>query len=108
MFSSFQYPVIFAGGEYDPAKLDKIKEAFNFLEIFLQNQDFVAGSQLTVADLSLLATVTTFEAVNFDLSLYKNVSAWLERAKAAAPGYEEANGKGVEIFKQMVETLTKK
>jgi glutathione S-transferase len=58
--------------------------------------------------LSLLATVTTFEAVNFDLSPYKNVTSWLARAKAAAPDYEEANGKGVIIFQQMVENLTKK
>ena len=79
-----------------------------FLDSFFQNDEFVAGSQLTLADLSLLATVTSFEAVNFDLSAYKNVVDWLARVKAAAPGYEEANGKGVVLFKQMVENLTKK
>ncbi|KAJ3648206.1 hypothetical protein Zmor_020026 [Zophobas morio] len=107
-FADYYYPVIFGGGEYDPAKLDKIKEALGFLDSFLQNDEFVAGSQLTLADLSLLATVTSFEAVNFDLSAYKNVVDWLARVKAAAPGYEEANGKGVVLFKQMVENLTKK
>lgn len=100
--------MIFGGAEYDPAKMEKIKDAFKFLEIFLEGQDFAAGNHLTLADLSLLATVTTFEAVNFDLSPYKNTVNWLARAKAAAPGYEEANGKGVVIFKQMVENLTKK
>lgn len=100
--------MIFGGANYDPAKLEKIKEAFKFLDSFLEGQQFAAGNQLTLADLALLSTVTTFEAVNFDVSPYKNVAAWLAKTKAAAPGYEEANGKGVVLFKQMVENLTKK
>lgn len=104
----FQYPVIFGGASYDPAKLTKIEEAFKFFDIFLEGQEYSAGNQLTLADISLVVTVSTFEVVGFDLSPYKNVSRWYQKVKATAPGYEEANGKNVLIFKQMVDHLTAK
>lgn len=100
--------MIFGGASYDPAKLTKIEEAFKFFDIFLEGQEFAAGNELTLADLSLVSTVSTFEVVGFDLSPYKNVSKWFAKVKAAAPGYEEANGKNVQIFKQMVDQLLSK
>lgn len=96
------------GGEYEPAKLEKINEAFKFFDGFLQNQEYAAGNTLTLADLTLVATVSTYEVVGYDLTPYPNVSKWLAKVKATAPGYEEANGKNVLIFKQLVDTLTKK
>nr|AUO28661.1 glutathione S-transferase delta [Lasioderma serricorne]QWV59551.1 glutathione S-transferase delta 1 [Lasioderma serricorne] len=107
-FADYYYPVMFTGAEYDPAKLTKIEEAFKFLDLFLQDQEFVAGNTLTVADLAVVATVSTYEAVGFDLSPYKNVAKWYGKVKATAPGYEEANGKNVLLFKQLFEHLTKK
>lgn len=103
-----QYPVIFGGASYDPAKLTKIEEAFKFFDIFLEGQDFAAGGDLTLADLALISTVSTLDVVGFDISPYKNVSRWYAKVKATAPGYEEANGKNVQIFKQMVDQLLSK
>ncbi|CAH0545883.1 unnamed protein product [Brassicogethes aeneus] len=107
-FADYYYPVYFGGAAFDAAKLEKINDAFKFLDTFLEKSEFAAGDKLTVADLALLATVTTFEVVNYDLTPYKNVGRWLAKAKSVAPGYEEANGKNVLIFKQMVDHLTKK
>lgn len=103
-----QFPVIFGGASYDPAKLQKIEEAFKFFDTFLEGQEFAAGNELTLADLALVSTVSTFDVMNFDISPYKNVARWYAKVKATAPGYEEANGKNVQIFKQMVDHLTKK
>lgn len=103
-----QYPVIFGGASYDPAKLTKIEEAFKFFDTFLEGQEYAAGNELTVADLSLVATVSTFDVLGFDLSPYKNVSRWYQKVKATAPGYEEANGKNVQLFKQLVDHLSAK
>jgi len=107
-FADYYYPVIFGGASYEPEKLTKIQDAFKFLDTFLEGQDYVAGNTLTVADLSLVATVSTFEVMKFDMSPYKNVTKWYAKVKATAPGYEEANGKNVLIFKQMVDNLAKK
>lgn len=57
--TSLQYPVIFGGASYDPAKLSKIEEAFKFLDTFLEGQEFAAGNELTLADLTLVSTVST-------------------------------------------------
>lgn len=103
-----QYPVIFGGASYDPAKKAKIEEALKFLDIFLEGQEYAAGNELTLADLSLVATVSTLDVVEFDLTPYKNLTRWYAKVKATAPDYEEANGKNVLIFKQMVDHLTKK
>ncbi|KRT80357.1 Glutathione S-transferase [Oryctes borbonicus] len=107
-FADYYYPVLFGGGSYDPAKLTKCEEAMKFLDTFLASSEYAAGNTLTLADLSLVATVSTYEVMGFDLSPYKNVTKWLGQVKQKAPGYEEANGKNVLIFKQMADSLTKK
>lgn len=39
----------------------KLEEAFEFLDKFLAGSDYVAGSTLTIADISLVASVTTIQ-----------------------------------------------
>ncbi|KAK9881164.1 hypothetical protein WA026_014512 [Henosepilachna vigintioctopunctata] len=49
-YAEYYYPVYFGSGTFEPAKLERIKEAFNFLNVFLENQEFAAGNNLTIAD----------------------------------------------------------
>lgn len=107
-FADAYYPLMFAGVPYTEDRIKKIDEAFEFLNTFLAGNEYVAGNELTVADLSILATVTTIQVVDYDISKYPNVARWLEKTKAALPDYEEANGKGVEAFRQLYLTLAKK
>lgn len=108
MFIYFQYAAIFTGASYDPAKLTKIEDAFKVLDCFLEKTDFVAGNTLTLADLAIVASVSTFDVMKFDMTPYKNVCKWFSKVKACAPCYEEANGKNILAFKAMVDHLTKK
>lgn len=103
-----QYPVAFAGASYDPAKLEKVNDAVQLLETFLSSSEYAVGDSLTLADLSLVTTVSTLEAAGYDFSPYSNVNKWYSKVKQEIPGYEEANGKNVLIFKNMFEQLTKK
>lgn len=48
-----------------------------FLDIFLEGDKYVAGDNLTVADLAIVATVSTLEVVGYDLTPYKNVSRFV-------------------------------
>ncbi|KAL3277731.1 hypothetical protein HHI36_013072 [Cryptolaemus montrouzieri] len=108
-YADYYYPVYFGGAQtFDSSKMDKIKEAFQFLNVFLQNQDFVAGDHLTVADLSIVATVSTYEVSGYDISAHPNVAKWYSKVKATAPGYEEANGKNALLFKELIEQAMKK
>ncbi|XP_057341251.1 glutathione S-transferase 1-1-like [Microplitis mediator] len=94
------YGWLFRGQDgYEEEKHDKVKEAFQVLDKLVEGHDYVAGRNLTIADLALIATVSTAETVGFGLDDYKNVSEWAERVKSSAPGYRAANGEGVELLK---------
>ena len=57
-----QYPIIFGGAkQVDEAALTKTKQALKWLEGFIGDRGFVAGTSLTVADVALVTTVSTLE-----------------------------------------------
>lgn len=43
----------------------KLEAAFKVLETYLDNQDYVTGRNMTIADLALIASVTTAEVPSF-------------------------------------------
>ncbi|KAF7386886.1 hypothetical protein HZH66_011338 [Vespula vulgaris] len=105
--SSYFYPVVFGDAEsYDEEKYEKLKDSFDLLEKFLEDQDYVVGRSLTIADLTLASSVSTAEALGFEVFRYKNVSKWMDRIKSSAPGYRKANGEGLEILKKFVADRT--
>nr|ACG69436.1 glutathione S-transferase 1 [Cydia pomonella]ACJ23087.1 glutathione S-transferase delta class [Cydia pomonella] len=107
-FADYFYPQLFGGAPADQGKLQKIEEALKFLDTFLEGQKYVAGPNLTLADLSLIATVSSFEVTDVDFKKYSNVKRWYETVKSTAPGYQEANEKGLEAFKGLVNSMMKK
>jgi glutathione S-transferase len=56
-----QYPWIFAGVPKTDEKEAKINEVLGFLDIYLGSYAWAAGDSITVADISLAATISTFE-----------------------------------------------
>ncbi|KAJ8682265.1 hypothetical protein QAD02_018057 [Eretmocerus hayati] len=99
----YYFPVIFKmEEEYRPDRYVKLQNAFEILDKMLESGEFVAGKNLTVADLSIVASVTTAEAFGFDLEPYKNVLEWIDRVKVSTPGYEEVNEKGIELLKEAI------
>ncbi|XP_075218826.1 glutathione S-transferase 1-1-like [Lycorma delicatula] len=107
-FSDLYYPVMFGGAPFDDEKKKKLDEALGFLNTFLEKSPWAAGDNITLADLALVASVSSIEAVGYDISSYKNILNWFDKAKTTIPDYKEANGDGVEKFKQLFEMLTKK
>jgi len=97
-FAAYLYPQIFAKAPADPEKLKKLEEALGWFNTYLEGQKYAAGDNLTLADISLTATVSTMELAKIDLSKYPNVVAWLERCKATVPGYD-LNESGLAEFK---------
>ncbi len=56
-------------------------------------------SDPTIADLALAATFSSIQSTDLvPTSQYAELSAWLEKVKAAVPNYEKANGEGVAMF----------
>ncbi|BFF92706.1 glutathione S-transferase 1-1-like [Drosophila madeirensis] len=97
------YPQIRTKTPAPPEEMEKVDKAFKLLNTFLEKDEFVAGSSLTVADISILATVSTFEIVDFDFSKYPNVAKWYENAKEVTPGWEQ-NWEGIMFIKKFMES----
>ena len=59
-----------------------LDEKLTLLNEDLGRTPFIAGNELTVADLSLLATWTSIEAIGvWETKHLKNVHAWVKRIK---------------------------
>ncbi|CAH2040854.1 unnamed protein product, partial [Iphiclides podalirius] len=107
-FADYFYPQVFAGVPADKDKRAKVEDALVILNTFLEGQKYVAGAGLTIADLSLVASVSSFEASDIDFKKFPNVKRWYETVKSTAPGYQEANEKGLDAFKALVISSMKK
>ncbi|XP_060647215.1 uncharacterized protein LOC132785239 [Drosophila nasuta] len=87
-FADYYYPQIFQKQPANEEIFKKIEAAFDLFNTFLQDQSFAAGESLSVADISLLATVSSFDVAGFDLKRYSNVSKWYEQCKLITPGWD--------------------
>nr|QST14950.1 GSTd protein [Diaphanosoma celebensis] len=101
-FGKVYYPVMFGGAtKLDEKAQSSLKEAIGWLNSFLENSKYVAGDQLTVADISLVSSASTMEAgVDNIFDEYPNVKSWLERCKQEIEGYDETNAPGATGFGQ--------
>ncbi|KAH8252514.1 hypothetical protein KR032_000382 [Drosophila birchii] len=112
----FESGVVFANGLRSITKLifsygqttlpreryDAIIEIYDFLETFLKGQDYIAGSHLTIADFSIISTVSSLQSfVEVDPAKYTRVTAWIKRLEQL-PYYEEANAKGARTFAEVI------
>uniref|UniRef100_A0A0K8S887 Glutathione S-transferase 1 n=1 Tax=Lygus hesperus TaxID=30085 RepID=A0A0K8S887_LYGHE len=95
-------PMMFMGASWDKEKAEKLDEAVKMLEEYLTRNKWAAGNQMTLADISLLASVSTLEAVNYDFSKYPKIMAWSENSKKMIPDYEKVN-EGVMVWKTMMD-----
>uniref|UniRef100_A0A1Q3FP86 glutathione transferase n=1 Tax=Culex tarsalis TaxID=7177 RepID=A0A1Q3FP86_CULTA len=97
-FAAIQ-PVMRQGAKSIPQeRKDAVADALSTLNGFLEGNDWVAGEECSVADLCILATVSSIEKLGGDMSSLPNVTAWLERCKSL-PGFDE-NDEGATMFGQ--------
>ena len=50
--------------------MDKVEEAFSILDTYLEGHDWVAGNQLTIADYSIVSTVSTVEVTDIIIAQF--------------------------------------
>lgn len=92
-------PILREGAKTVPKeKADAVIVAYNFLEAFLEKSSYVAGSDLTIADLNAIATVTTLNVlVPIASNRYPKITQWIQRMQQLAP-YNDAIQKGLDMF----------
>lgn len=103
-FADYYYPQIFAKAPADAEKYKKIEEAFGFFNTALEGQKYAAGENITLADLALVASVSTFDVAGFPVGDFANVARWYEDCKKNVVGYE-VNVEGMEAFRHLIEAM---
>ncbi|CAI6369311.1 unnamed protein product [Macrosiphum euphorbiae] len=100
-----QYDFLFTFGHAKRTnyKEKKLHKALGVLETFLTSSDWVAGDSMTLADISLVASISAFEVSRVDLNMYEKVSKCLKMCKTTMVGYEEINEVGAERLKEFVD-----
>ncbi|KAH8277544.1 hypothetical protein KR018_000044 [Drosophila ironensis] len=81
--------------EIPKARIDALEGVYKNLDILLARADYLAGDTLTIADFSVVASLSgimVFLAV--DAAKYPKLAAWVQRIKLL-PYYEGANGSRV-------------
>ena len=84
------------------ASLPQVEDCMELLETFLKRSQYVAGDELTVADLAILSNVSTIEASDLDISRWVRVQKWLAKLKGLP--YYSVNDAGAkylgDVFKK--------
>ncbi|XP_062124811.1 glutathione S-transferase 1-1-like [Drosophila sulfurigaster albostrigata] len=88
----------------DPELFKKVEEVLNFLENFLDGKKYLAGDSLSVADISILSTIASFQGIGLDIGKYKNIARWYENGSKVAPGWDEVE-KSAAALKAILKSL---
>ncbi|XP_044763335.1 glutathione S-transferase 1-like [Coccinella septempunctata] len=93
-------------GDISDDDRDKIIEAFGYIENYLEKTPYVAGEEMTVADLSILSTVASIELViPVEEDRFPNLSSWLKSGKELTY-FEECNSKGLAELKDLIDAAS--
>ena len=74
-----------SASELDPAIVARGTAALARLEGALEQQDYLVGDALTLADVALYAYTHVADEGGFDLAAYPHVERWLARIRPALP-----------------------
>ncbi|XP_065073874.1 glutathione S-transferase E14-like [Ochlerotatus camptorhynchus] len=88
--------------------LKPLEEVVGYLETYLASSKFVACDELTVADFSIVAILSTMETIcPIPASRWPKVAAWYETMKQL-PYYHEANQTGLDKLKAKLNVVLSK
>lgn len=81
-----------------------VYEAYDFLNKFLEGKNWTAGNSVTIADLSLVSSISSLNTfIPIDAQKYPNVIRWLNNVYQLP--YYKVNIPGLEDFKKFIHGL---
>ncbi|XP_075148972.1 glutathione S-transferase D7-like isoform X2 [Haematobia irritans] len=101
--TEYYFPTMFMGAPLDETKKAKLYEALGWFDEILKGRQYSAADQFTIADLTLMVTISQIEAFGFDLISFKRIQQWYKRCKEYMQpfDYEELNGNQALILAEM-------
>lgn len=88
---------MFMGAPLDETKKAKLSEALGWFDAILKGRQFTAADQFTIADLTLMVTISQIEAFGFDLQPYSRVKQWFKRCKEFMEPYDYDVSRAVKV-----------
>ena len=87
-FAEFYYPQVLKKSQSNMEQLKSFIEAIEVLDKLLKNNDFTAQTKtMTLADISIVATIHTCELSGFKIVKYPNISRWYQMMRKICPGW---------------------
>ncbi|XP_026763041.2 glutathione S-transferase 1-like [Galleria mellonella] len=88
-----------------PQQVEEIEETYGILESYLRQSKFLAGKHLSLADISIVATISTYEILIPITNKYPRLLEWLNILKNC-DFYKKANVPGLLQIKEILEQLS--
>ncbi|XP_054159967.1 uncharacterized protein LOC128958177 [Oppia nitens] len=100
---------LFRGEDPHPNAVKNYYNNLSVLNTYIGDNKYVAGDELTIADLSFLASLTMLSVNDYkDLEDYSNVKRWFNQLKNELPYFDEINGKVPQLMKELANSWGKK
>jgi len=97
---AYIYPQLFELKPADPEAAKKVEESLDYLENTLKAHPYIAGAQLTIADLTITANLSLLEVKQWDFTKWPRVVVWRETIRKE-PWYGEVNVGVIDFIKSM-------
>ncbi|XP_044270060.1 uncharacterized protein LOC123014841 [Tribolium madens] len=106
VFLTILYPLIYREKKtITQEDKNAAEEVYSFLEAFLEGKQWMTGDSVTVADYSLIATISSLNVlVKIDPVKYSKLNTWVKNVEKL-PAYE-ANKSGLEQFVGYVNSIS--
>lgn len=103
-FAEYFYPQFSSSTPADPTKYAAVEKSLAAFEEILSHSAYAAGETYTIADILLLATVSSFAHSDGGLDIvgnenFPNITRWFEESKAETIGWHW-NEEGIVLLKQ--------
>lgn len=86
----------------------KFTEKLSTLNQHLDGREYIITHHITLADISILASLSFAEACCFDFSSYPAIDSWLGKVKGQIPCYDKVNKEAMERFTAYMSHLIEK
>lgn len=95
---------VFSGVTQDPNKVKEYEGKLSILNSMLEGKKYLAHpNHRTIADLSMITTLTGAECFGVVLSKYPNIHSWYKNLRNELPYDKEFNEEAIESFKRYIE-----
>nr|APC23396.1 GSTd3 [Liposcelis entomophila] len=102
------YGPLFYGEEVNPDSVKRVQENMQSVEGFLQKNKWIAGPNLTIADISFACIIAGLQPLfDFDISPYPKTVAWLKECSKSIPNYKLIE-EGDRVLKIEMDKIPKK